>query len=90
MPLDDGCFRDPKLRKPAPEAATTWTSGRLPTGPEAKRGVCFCFVLHIYNNAIVLNSNDVFRKKTQYLRRMASQLAGYKVSPDGSGLLASR
>lgn len=40
MPLDDGCFRDPKLRTPAVEEAQTRPSGRLPAGSEAERGEC--------------------------------------------------
>ncbi|KAF3838660.1 hypothetical protein F7725_010428 [Dissostichus mawsoni] len=36
MPLDDGCFRDPKLRTPAVEAAPTRPSGCLSTRSKAK------------------------------------------------------
>lgn len=38
MPLDDGCFRDPKLRTPAFKAAPTRPSGRLSTRSKAERG----------------------------------------------------
>lgn len=38
MPLDDGCFRDFKLRTPAFKAAPARPSRRLPSRPKAKRG----------------------------------------------------
>lgn len=41
MPLDDGCFRDPKLRTPAIKAATARPSGRLSSRSKTKRGQIF-------------------------------------------------
>lgn len=38
MPLDDGCFRDPKLRTPAFKAAPARPSGRLSSRSKTKRG----------------------------------------------------
>lgn len=38
MPLDDGCFRDPKLRTPAIKAAQTRPSGRLSSRSKTERG----------------------------------------------------
>lgn len=38
MPLDDGCFRDLKLRTPAIKASPARPSGRLSSRSKAKRG----------------------------------------------------
>lgn len=56
MPLDDGCFRDLKLRTPSIKAAPTRPSGRLSARSKAKRG-------QIWRRAPWTAGSNVFSRK---------------------------
>lgn len=62
MPLDDGCFRDPKLRTPAVKEAPTGPSGRLSPRSKAERGQVLRCAISKSTNVVLWE--EIFSRET--------------------------